>query len=110
MHSDRRDFAWTDWRSEEHTSELQSRGLISYAVFCLKKNILSQDCGAPYRGTYFARQLRVPALGSLVALLYAVCLDTRCSERVVLLLLFFFFLKMRPPPNLPPSPPPPLSG
>src|ERR1043165_10092280 len=26
-----------DDRSEEHTSELQSRGLISYAVFCLKK-------------------------------------------------------------------------
>ena len=26
-------------RSEEHTSELQSRGLISYAVFCLKKYI-----------------------------------------------------------------------
>ena len=31
-----------EWRkraegSEEHTSELQSRGLISYAVFCLKK-------------------------------------------------------------------------
>src|ERR1043165_959909 len=25
------------WRSEEHTSELQSRVLISYAVFCLKK-------------------------------------------------------------------------
>src|ERR1043165_10166179 len=25
------------WRSEEHTSELQSRGLISYAVFCLGK-------------------------------------------------------------------------
>src|ERR1043165_6481062 len=25
-------------RSEEHTSELQSLGLISYAVFCLKKN------------------------------------------------------------------------
>src|ERR1043165_10039603 len=25
-------------RSEEHTSELQSRGLISYAVFCLTKN------------------------------------------------------------------------
>src|SRR5216110_3665305 len=25
------------WRSEEHTSELQSRELISYAVFCLKK-------------------------------------------------------------------------
>src|SRR3546814_10171137 len=27
-------------RSEEHTSELQSLMLISYAVFCLKKNIL----------------------------------------------------------------------
>src|ERR1043165_4865245 len=26
-------------RSEEHTSELQSRGLISYAVFCLKKKM-----------------------------------------------------------------------
>src|SRR3546814_3983930 len=26
------------WRSEEHTSELQSLMLISYAVFCLKKN------------------------------------------------------------------------
>ena len=28
-------------RSEEHTSELQSRGLISYAVFCLKKNFFN---------------------------------------------------------------------
>ena len=27
-------------RSEEHTSELQSLRLISYAVFCLKKKIL----------------------------------------------------------------------
>src|ERR1043165_10263697 len=29
--------SWRSPRSEEHTSELQSRGLISYAVFCLKK-------------------------------------------------------------------------
>src|ERR1043165_10278335 len=29
---------WRASRSEEHTSELQSRGPISYAVFCLKKN------------------------------------------------------------------------
>src|SRR3546814_3352111 len=28
---------WTRWRSEEHTSELQSLMRISYAVFCLKK-------------------------------------------------------------------------
>src|SRR3546814_3388012 len=27
----------SDWRSEEHTSELQSLMRISYAVFCLKK-------------------------------------------------------------------------
>src|SRR3546814_4649931 len=27
------------WRSEEHTSELQSLMRTSYAVFCLKKNI-----------------------------------------------------------------------
>src|SRR3546814_2620214 len=29
--------AATRWRSEEHTSELQSLMRISYAVFCLKK-------------------------------------------------------------------------
>src|SRR3546814_4854885 len=28
----------TDWRSEEHTSDLQSLMRISYAVFCLKKH------------------------------------------------------------------------
>src|SRR3546814_5662459 len=28
---------WWTWRSEEHTSELQSLMRISYAVFCLKK-------------------------------------------------------------------------
>src|SRR3546814_4290012 len=31
-------------RSEEHTSELQSLMRISYAVFCLKKNINSTYC------------------------------------------------------------------
>ena len=30
----------SDTRSEEHTSELQSRATISYAVFCLKKIFL----------------------------------------------------------------------
>src|ERR1043165_10307596 len=33
-------------RSEEHTSELQSRGLNSYAVFCLKKKKDSRDVDA----------------------------------------------------------------
>src|SRR5213075_3517429 len=32
-------------RSEEHTSELQSRLVISYAVFCLKKK--KNRCGIP---------------------------------------------------------------
>src|SRR3546814_3302597 len=30
------------WRSEEHTSELQSLMRISYAVFCLKKTKITQ--------------------------------------------------------------------
>src|SRR3546814_8115528 len=30
-----------DWRSEEHTSELQSLMRISYAVFCLKKKTIT---------------------------------------------------------------------
>src|SRR5213075_679861 len=32
-------------RSEEHTSELQSRLVISYAVFCLKKKNKLASCG-----------------------------------------------------------------
>ena len=52
--------SWTDdetesipmWnRSEEHTSELQSRILISYAVFCLKKIFLM--IRRPPRSTLF---------------------------------------------------------
>src|SRR3546814_6299736 len=31
------------WRSEEHTSELQSLMRISYAVFCLKKKMIKSD-------------------------------------------------------------------
>src|ERR1043166_9939012 len=34
---------WTNKRSEEHTSELQSRFGISYAVFCLKKKKKQDD-------------------------------------------------------------------
>ena len=33
-------FSYGDYRSEEHTSELQSHSFISYAVFCLKKKKL----------------------------------------------------------------------
>src|SRR5216110_4105055 len=37
----------TGRRSEEHTSELQSRELISYAVFCLKKKNKQTTRGVP---------------------------------------------------------------
>ena len=36
-----------DFRSEEHTSELQSHSFISYAVFCLKKKTLNHN--SPFR-------------------------------------------------------------
>src|SRR3546814_7366254 len=43
-HGDAQSFGQCDapqWRSEEHTSELQSLMRISYAVFCLKKKIIN---------------------------------------------------------------------
>src|SRR3546814_5704418 len=39
------------WRSEEHTSELQSLMRISYAVFCLKKKKKQQIHRTPKRHT-----------------------------------------------------------
>src|SRR3546814_3114157 len=38
-------------RSEEHTSELQSLMRISYAVFCLKKNIIKKNTNNIYQHT-----------------------------------------------------------
>src|ERR1043165_1975552 len=83
-------------RSEEHTSELQSRGLISYAVFCLKKRnalpaVVSAVCPA------------------LLCLLYGVCIDplgdVACTSFPCLvygvstaLSWFFFFLCTALPP------------
>src|SRR5213594_884930 len=43
-------------RSEEHTSELQSRTLISYAVFCLKKKINTNRMDV-ISHLYFAQEL-----------------------------------------------------
>src|SRR3546814_1539203 len=43
--TDRGDAVVMAWRSEEHTSELQSLMRISYAVFCLKKkNSIITNC------------------------------------------------------------------
>src|ERR1043166_10011176 len=50
-------------RSEEHTSELQSRFGISYAVFCLKKKKKKQSKGitrTPTRVSLHARSQRAP--------------------------------------------------
>src|SRR5216110_1445308 len=44
-------------RSEEHTSELQSRELISYAVFCLKKIYIFFRFGAPIAASRFFSSL-----------------------------------------------------
>src|SRR3712207_8593007 len=43
-----------DGRSEEHTSELQSRH-ISYAVFCLKKKTLHLNLTTPSQYTMYLR-------------------------------------------------------
>src|SRR3546814_1535020 len=41
----------SNWRSEEHTSELQSLMRISYAVFCLKKKNNINQSQLPSRDT-----------------------------------------------------------
>src|ERR1044071_6943026 len=52
-------------RSEEHTSELQSRVEISYAVFCLKKNEHDiQETGLIYSGTGAHDPRRQPLAGT----------------------------------------------
>src|SRR5213596_4406236 len=45
-------------RSEEHTSELQSHGLISYAVFCLKKKKKSTKNSSHDRSSYTKKHNR----------------------------------------------------
>src|SRR3546814_2649466 len=39
-------------RSEEHTSELQSLMRTAYAVFCLKKNLITRQCALVRTTTY----------------------------------------------------------
>src|SRR5213594_4219972 len=80
-------------RSEEHTSELQSRTLISYAVFCLKKK-KHQRCwcnAEAYRRGGNETQPPAPRSTPFVS-------PRRCG-RCRFLLFFFFFLWIRPPPR-----------
>src|SRR5213083_2033661 len=71
-------------RSEEHTSELQSLAVISYAVFCLKK----KRRGALGRGEEVLAVLPVDRLGDVAQQLG----EPR-------LYVAFFFLMIRPPPR-----------
>src|SRR5216110_1875273 len=54
-------------RSEEHTSELQSRELISYAVFCLKKKKITHL--PPTRETFKTTECTAPHTISTLPLL-----------------------------------------
>src|ERR1043165_9579114 len=84
-------------RSEEHTSELQSRGLISYAVFCLKKKKPAGGLGPNSRGV-------IAAIESSCASAHEMACSARCwrvsarrSRSPELRPLFFFLMIRRPP-------------
>src|SRR3546814_3427323 len=49
------EFVHLAWRSEEHTSELQSLMRISYAVFCLKKKKIKPARTIHHLQTYASR-------------------------------------------------------
>src|SRR5881227_510639 len=81
-----------DRRSEEHTSELQSRTVISYAVFCLKKKkqqgTVGQGAQCLDRPT--RSSLERPAVGRPSGLMWLL-LDLGRD--------YFFFLMIRRPPR-----------
>src|SRR5216110_575558 len=76
-------------RSEEHTSELQSRELISYAVFCLKKKTPSHALNAHAHSAPSTRRAVQYVPGALEGN------GTSAS---------FFFFNCRAPPAAHPSP------
>src|SRR6059058_2035493 len=68
-------------RSEEHTSELQSRNDISYAVFCLKKK---KTKNPTISTPLMTMETAVPSVGSDAA-------APAPSPSVVIFFFFFFF-------------------
>src|SRR6059058_1201100 len=79
-------------RSEEHTSELQSRNDNSYAVFCLKKK-------KPHKEDVASKPIfeeHDPEDFRGIDILRAVCIFDPCLS-CGLYIFFFFFLTMRPP-------------
>src|ERR1043165_920029 len=94
-------------RSEEHTSELQSRGLISYAVFCLKKKHYGRaDQQRWHRRQGNERSTTVAARASTG--LSTVCGSYFLGRGSRPLIIVFFFISVGPPRNSPlfPQPPP----
>src|ERR1051325_4586154 len=93
-------------RSEEHTSELQSPYVISYAVFCLKKktNFTAIKLHSRRAHSLHVRRVRRPTSQYTLLL-------TWCGVSVwwlgLLLVIFFFFFKTRATPGFPPSSPTP---
>src|ERR1044071_2327424 len=91
-------------RSEEHTSELQSRVDISYAVFCLKQKSTRMN---PVTSGYLVCRLLLaekrptshPAVQREPRVFYVY------SVSFSVFFLFFFFLKNGPPPEFPFFPP-----
>src|ERR1051326_5768606 len=86
------------WRSEEHTSELQSHSFISYAVFCLKKtyrrsrNVPDSAPTSATDRTYFEPQRGVASVRST-----RLRSGSTCESPRDLLWKFFFLIKRRPP-------------
>src|ERR1043165_4513275 len=78
-----------DQRSEEHTSELQSRGLISYAVFCLKKKKKNRVVDRPLERT--ARGVRPVLCWPVRAISHARLSRLLCLSSHLLTRFFFFF-------------------
>src|ERR1043166_1589715 len=78
-------------RSEEHTSELQSRFGISYAVFCLKKKTeaptLDRHMNEPRQSASLHQQRRNPRDGAV----RLTVLPTLHALRASPLCFFFFF-------------------
>src|SRR5213596_2763150 len=81
-------------RSEEHTSELQSHGLISYAVFCLKKKNIHRNARpdvAVVKEQYTKTNIN--------QLYLALLRDAyrQYNHELILVFLFFFLMIRRPP-------------
>src|SRR5213075_1244210 len=72
-------------RSEEHTSELQSRLVISYAVFCLKKKKSSR----PRAWRLDRRRFRRASAGEVRAIPYQQYIPTPPTPRAGAWLFFF---------------------